>query len=186
MVLVAGPVWAVVCHMRSNHQRPSATARTHRALADAAKALILAAPGARHRLREVAARLGVSPFHLAHVFRQQTGVPLHKYLLGVRLEMALARIVAGEASLSMLALDLGFSSHSHFTTMFREHFKASPRLMRERYIREHSTTCLRGAICTSLTMTTLANMKARPRNISQVTGSRRNIVPHAVPNTGIR
>jgi AraC family transcriptional regulator len=113
-------------------------ARARRELADAAREIIHADPASPHRLREVAAVLGVSPFHLAHTFREETGVSMHKYLLRVRLDLAHARIIAGEASLSRLALELGFSSHSHFTTMFREHFKASPTSIRERGGREYS------------------------------------------------
>jgi AraC family transcriptional regulator len=109
-----------------------------RDLADAAKAILIANPGAPHRLKEVAAALGVSTFHLAHVFREQTGTSMHKYLLRIRLEMARARILDGEPSLSRLALELGFSSHSHFTTMFREHFAASPTSIRERCGRAYS------------------------------------------------
>lgn len=113
-------------------------ARARRELANAAREILLTNPGAPHRLRDVAAALRVSPFHLAHTFREETGVSMHRYLLRVRLDMARARILAGEPSLSRLALELGFSSHSHFTTMFREHFKASPTSIRERCGQEYA------------------------------------------------
>jgi AraC family transcriptional regulator len=113
-------------------------ARARRDLANAARQMLLTDPGAPHRLRDVAAALRVSPFHLAHTFREETGVSMHKYLLRIRLDMARARIMAGEPSLSRLALELGFSSHSHFTTMFREHFKVSPTSIRERCDREYA------------------------------------------------
>ena len=119
-------------------EKPRGGARARRELANAAREILLADPGAPHRLRDVAAALRVSPFHLAHTFREETGVSMHKYLLRVRLDMARARIVAGEPSLSRLALELGFSSHSHFTTMFREHFKVSPTSIRERCGREYA------------------------------------------------
>ena len=38
----------------------------------------------------------------------------------------LHRLDQGERTLSALALDLGFSSHSHFTTAFRRHFGVTP------------------------------------------------------------
>jgi AraC-like DNA-binding protein len=113
-------------------------ARARHDLANAARQMLLRDPGAPHRLRDVAAALRVSPFHLAHTFREETGVSMHKYLLRIRLDMARARIVAGEPSLSRLALELGFSSHSHFTTMFREHFNASPTSIRERCCQEYA------------------------------------------------
>ncbi|MFL5578562.1 MAG: helix-turn-helix transcriptional regulator [Gemmatimonadaceae bacterium] len=110
--------------------RGGGAARRHRALAEAAKERLAAAPGAAHRLEELAAALDVSPFHLAHVFRAHAGVPMHQYLLQLRMATAVARIWDGEASLTRLALDLGFSSHSHFTAVFRRHFGATPAAVR--------------------------------------------------------
>jgi AraC family transcriptional regulator len=68
----------------------------------------------------------VSPFHLAHLFRDDTGLSVHQYLLRLRMALALRRLGDDETSLSRLALDLGFSSHSHFTACFRRQFNASP------------------------------------------------------------
>src|SRR5436853_7204404 len=87
----------------------------------AVHATLTAAPHAAHRLHAVAKQVGVSPFHLARRFRSETGLTLHQYLLRIRMERALARLVDGEAQLSRLAFDLGFSSHSHFSTVFRRH-----------------------------------------------------------------
>src|SRR5690349_9833458 len=109
---------------RSRHNR--------RALADAVKSAIDAAPSAQHRIHDVAAEFGVSPFHLSRVFRAETGTSLHQYLLRIRMERALSRLHEGEAHLSRLALDLGFSSHSHFSTIFRQRFGESPAQARAR------------------------------------------------------
>ena len=90
----------------------------------------MAAPSAPHRIQDVAAEFGVSPFHLSRVFRAETGVSVHQYLLRIRMKEALSRLQAGEPLLSRLALDLGFSSHSHFTETFRRHFGESPAQVR--------------------------------------------------------
>jgi AraC-like DNA-binding protein len=91
-----------------------------------AQELMAADPSAPHRIIDLAAVFGISPFHLAHVFRARVGVSVHQYLLRVRLDAALERLRRGEASLSRLAADLGFSSHSHFTAVFRKHFGIAP------------------------------------------------------------
>jgi AraC family transcriptional regulator len=44
---------------------------------------------------------------------------LHHYLLELRMRLALERCGADGSSLSRVALELGFSSHSHFTAAFR-------------------------------------------------------------------
>lgn len=101
-----------------------------RALAEAVQRALTAAPSAAHRIQDVAAEFGVSPFHLSRVFRAETGISVHQYLLRIRMKEALSRLHAGEPLLSRLALDLGFSSHSHFTETFRRHFGESPAQVR--------------------------------------------------------
>ncbi|HJQ39538.1 MAG TPA: helix-turn-helix transcriptional regulator, partial [Thermoanaerobaculia bacterium] len=91
-----------------------------------------ATPSAAHRIHDIAAECGVSPFHLARVFKAETGISVHQYLLRIRMEQALSRLRDGETQLSRLALDLGFSSHSHFSTSFRRHFGESPAGVRAR------------------------------------------------------
>jgi AraC family transcriptional regulator len=116
----------------------SAEYSRRRALAAAAQARIDAAPGARHRIRDLATALDVSPFHLAHVFRAVSGLSIHQYLLRVRMRAALSRLEAGEANISRLALDLGFSSHSHFTAVFQRHVGASPAAVRRGRVRRRA------------------------------------------------
>jgi AraC family transcriptional regulator len=101
-----------------------------RALAAAVQRVLDAAPNAPHRIEDLAAEFGVSPFHLSRVFRAETGTSLHQYVLRVRMQQALSRLHDGEAQLSRLALELGFSSHSHFSTVFRRHFGESPNQVR--------------------------------------------------------
>lgn len=112
----------VVCW---ENQRPQRLRREE--LARAVQAIVIAAPAERHSLSELAGSLNVSPFHLAHVFRAEVGTSIHQYVLQVRLRLALERLAEGAISLSALGLDLGFSSHSHFTTSFRKHFGVTPR-----------------------------------------------------------
>lgn len=112
------------------HQRASRSAR-HAELAARTCALLTTAPGAPHRLSDDARTLNVSPFHLTRVFRAQIGIPMHQYLIRVRLARALDEIANGERSLSALALRLGFTSHSHFTVTFRRTFGMSPARFRE-------------------------------------------------------
>lgn len=84
----------------------------------------------RLRLLEVAAAVGASPAYLTDVFRRVEGVSLHKYVTSLRLARALIELPhAGD--LTALALDLGFSSHSHFSFAFRRAFGSTPSRFRE-------------------------------------------------------
>jgi AraC-like DNA-binding protein len=89
--------------------------------------MLVAAPGDRHSLTRLANSLGVSPFYLSHVFRVEVGTSIHQYLLRLRLAVARRRLAEGATSLSALALDLGFATHSHFTTAFRRQYGITPR-----------------------------------------------------------
>jgi AraC-like DNA-binding protein len=79
------------------------------------------------RLEEMAALAGCSPFHLCRAFRIVTGMSMTAYRTRLRHVAALERL---EEDLASLALDLGFSSHSHFTESFRRLFGATPSQVR--------------------------------------------------------
>jgi AraC-like DNA-binding protein len=84
------------------------------------------------RLDDVARALHVSTYHLCRIFKEETGVPIHRYLTRLRLLEALESLTAGAADLTDLALSLGFASHSHFSNAFRKEFGISPREVRRR------------------------------------------------------
>ena len=79
----------------------------------------------RLTLKDLGTKLGVSPYHLCRSFREVTGVRLHRYRHRLRLAASLNAIEAG-GDLSRIALDLGYSSHSHFTAAFRAAFGVPP------------------------------------------------------------
>lgn len=81
------------------------------------------------RIEDVAEALYVSPYHLCRLFKQETGVPIHRYLNRLRLREALEPVADG-VNLGDLAVSLGFVSHSHFTNAFRKEFGIPPSQMR--------------------------------------------------------
>lgn len=110
--------------------RPEAAPRAdRRTLSLAADAQVLLAAGFDERLTldGLAARLGTSPFRLCRAFRAATGESLHRHLTHLRLAAALERLPDYRDRLAALAFDVGFSSHSHFTSMFRRWYGVAPR-----------------------------------------------------------
>jgi transcriptional regulator GlxA family with amidase domain len=103
-----------------------ATIRRRRELVIAIQLTLASHPGAEQSLAGLARSVGCSPFHLTRVFREEVGIPVHRYLLRLRLAAAVERLANGERNLSALACDLGFSSHSHLTNVFRRTFGATP------------------------------------------------------------
>jgi AraC-like DNA-binding protein len=106
-----------------------------RDLAEAAKRWIAPRVAERLTLGRAARALGCSVFHLCRSFHRAAGQTLHAYRDQVRLRMALERLESGDRDLSRLALDLGYSSHSHFTSGFRRSFGVTPSTTRQALVK---------------------------------------------------
>ncbi|MGB6987901.1 MAG: AraC family transcriptional regulator, partial [Candidatus Sulfotelmatobacter sp.] len=94
-------------------------------LVDRVKLVLTSDLARRWTLAEIAAEVRGSPVYLTQVFQQVEGVPLYRYQLRLRLARALD-LLAQYDDLTALSLDLGFSSHSHFSTAFRGAYGRSP------------------------------------------------------------
>jgi len=81
-------------------------------------------------LADLAKAVGYSPFHLAHIFRAHTGTSIHAKRMKLRMHVALEEVRDPRRELTDIALDLGFSSHSHFTESFRRTFGQPPSTFR--------------------------------------------------------
>lgn len=94
-------------------------------LVDRVKALLASDLARRWTLGEIAAEVGFSAVYLTQVFQQIEGMPLYRYHLRLRLARALD-LIPGRDDVAALALELGFSSHSHFTLAFRQAYQCTP------------------------------------------------------------
>jgi AraC-like DNA-binding protein len=101
---------------------------------DRAKLVLASDPARRWTLADIAAEVRGSPVYLTQVFQQVEGVPLYRYHLRLRLARALDLLAQSE-DLTTLGLDLGFSSHSHFTAAFREAYGRTPSEFRRSVLR---------------------------------------------------
>ena len=109
-------------------EQTDATPRARDAV-DHARQLIARRPEERASLGDLAAAVGLSPFHLCREFRAVTGTTITAYRTELRARASLERVAAGE-DLTTVALSLGFVSHSHFTHAFGRVFGATPSSMR--------------------------------------------------------
>jgi AraC-like DNA-binding protein len=85
----------------------------------------------RARLAEISRAVGASPSHLAATFKQAERTTIHRYLVNLRLSRA-ASSLAGCDDLTLLALNLGFASQSHFSNAFRRWAGCTPGAYRAR------------------------------------------------------
>lgn len=70
-------------------------------------------------LMDMAMREGMSPSHFAKKFRQSTGLSLQRFINQRRILRSLETLKS-DLPLASIALDLGFSSQSHFTRLFSD------------------------------------------------------------------
>lgn len=100
----------------------------HRAVVDALRLLpdlVAAGPVSG---TELAARVGISASRLTHLFTDQVGIPLRRYVLWSRLRIAITRVQAGD-DLTGAAHGAGFADSAHLTRTTREMFGLPPSVL---------------------------------------------------------
>jgi AraC-like DNA-binding protein len=111
--------------LRSQAVRASARSTARQKLVDRVKLLLTSDLSRRWSLTDIAAEVGGSAVYLTQAFQQIEGLPLYRYQLNLRLARALD-LLAEYDDLTTLGLELGFSSHSHFTAAFQRTYGRSP------------------------------------------------------------
>ena len=117
---------------RTTHAAGASVGRQR--LVDRVKLVLASDLARRWTLSEIAAEVRGSPVYLTQVFQQVEGLPLYRYQLRLRLARALD-LIARYDDLTALGLDLGFSSHSHFSASFRQMYGRSPSEFRQSALR---------------------------------------------------
>src|SRR6202451_3454991 len=108
---------------RTTHEAGASLGRQR--LVDRVKIVLASDFTRRWTLAEIAAEVRGSPVYLTQIFQQVEGVPLYRYQLNLRLARSLD-LLGQYDDLTDLSLDLGFSSHSHFSAAFRQAYGRSP------------------------------------------------------------
>jgi AraC-like DNA-binding protein len=72
--------------------------------------------------------IGCSPAYLSRIFSSEMGMTIPQYLRQVRLERAAALLRAGTHNVTEAAMEVGYSSLSHFSKAFYEMFQCCPGL----------------------------------------------------------
>ncbi len=113
---------------RTTHSAGATSGRQR--LVDRTKLVLIDDLSRRWTLAEIGGEMHCSPVYLTQVFQQVEGVPLYRYQMRLRLARSLD-LLGQYDDLTTLSLDLGFSSHSHFTSAFREAYGRTPSEFRQ-------------------------------------------------------
>jgi AraC-like DNA-binding protein len=79
-------------------------------------------------LEELGRRVGCSHFYLSRIFTQEIGKTISVTLRDLRMERAAALLREGRMNVTQAALEVGYSSLSHFSTAFHEVIGCCPGL----------------------------------------------------------
>lgn len=83
-------------------------------------------------LTELARKLGVSKFHLSHVFSEKFGQSFSSYLTKIRLACACGMLAETARSVTEIAEESGFESQRTFFRVFRQQYEETPLQYRRR------------------------------------------------------
>lgn len=83
-------------------------------------------------LNDLSARVQLSPFHFARLFKQSTGLTPHAYLIQQRVERARELLKISRQPTSEIAKQVGFCDQSHLTVHFRRAYGLTPKVFRHR------------------------------------------------------
>jgi AraC-like DNA-binding protein len=92
---------------------------------------LLADPGVRASVREVARRVAISPFHFIRLFESVFGVTPHQFRTRARIERAKELLASGARTVTDVCMEVGFSSVGSFSSLFARRVGATPSAYRE-------------------------------------------------------
>jgi AraC family transcriptional regulator len=142
-LLVEETALRVLCHLlRGAYRERGSALRTrasraptlrprHLDLVEAAQSLLAERLAEPLSLTDLARGVGASVFHLCRLFRRATGRSVHAYREQLRLRRSLEMLTEAKSGITAIALDLGYSSHSHFSFAFRRSFGTTPAAFRD-------------------------------------------------------
>jgi len=79
-------------------------------------------------LEEIGREAGCSPFYLSRTFSRETGMTIPQYLRKLRMERAAELLKSGKCNVTEAAMEVGYSSLSHFSQAFCQTMGCCPAL----------------------------------------------------------
>lgn len=77
-------------------------------------------------LKKIATHIHLSPDRLSHLFKEQIGIPIQKYIIWNRLKVAVNLMLAQQLNLTQAAYAAGFYDAAHFSRQFKEMLGVKP------------------------------------------------------------
>jgi AraC-like DNA-binding protein len=98
-----------------------------------ARDLLRACDELRLSVNEIARRVGIAPHHFIRLFRAVFGDTPHQYRSFAQIERAKHLLLLTDKTITEVCMDVGFSSHGSFSTLFTRRVGVSPSAFRRRH-----------------------------------------------------
>jgi AraC-like DNA-binding protein len=82
---------------------------------------------------KVAFLTGLARTQFGKIFRASFEMPLHQYVISRKIQLATKRLLQ-DVRVTEISQELGFSSHAHFSTVFRQYMGQTPSQFRKDYV----------------------------------------------------
>ena len=82
---------------------------------------------------EIAKHFGYHPVYLESVFKKKTGQTIHSAIVDERIKIACRWLLNTNATMDVIAENTGFSSRTHFSTVFKAKTGLSPAVWRKKH-----------------------------------------------------
>jgi AraC-like DNA-binding protein len=89
--------------------------------------------GADLSVKTLAKAAELNPAYLSRLFRQETGIPLKRFVKEARVDTAQNLLRYSNLSYLVISTSLGFSTQSVFIAVFKEITGMTPKVYREKY-----------------------------------------------------
>ena len=80
---------------------------------------------------ELSKIIHMSPHYFASLFKQSMGMTPHQYVMKCRIEKAMQLLLRRDLTIVEVCTEVGFQNQSHFTRVFRQHTKMTPKGFRD-------------------------------------------------------
>lgn len=119
-------------HLQSSRKAGTLPALFSDARIGRAIAAVLERPSAAHSVTSLARDAAMSRSAFAREFKATLGVTPIEFVTRIRLNLARRLLVSTGRAVEAIAREVGFSSRSHFSRVFREHYGTDPSTFRRR------------------------------------------------------
>ncbi|MCQ6563070.1 response regulator transcription factor [Paenibacillus mendelii] len=82
-------------------------------------------------LESLAERVYLSPSYFSHLFRQEKGIGINKYITSYRMEQARRMLLTTNQKIVTISHQVGYSNFPYFSTLFKTHYGKTPTQYRE-------------------------------------------------------